>query len=82
MALTKAVLPSAITTHGLTGSLHIQMLREKFTDLTYRFDTFGTRFSSGATAYCSSDACSRSDEGAEQSVLEESVTDGDCEADE
>jgi hypothetical protein len=79
-SLSLNVLPSVATTYGLTGSLHIQMLREKFADLTYKFNTFGTRFSSGATADSSSEACWGSDEGTGQAVLEESAADEDGEA--
>jgi hypothetical protein len=76
------VLPSVVTTYDLTGSLHIQMLREKFADLTYKFNTFGTRFSSGATADSSSEACWGSDEGTGQAALEDSAADEDGDAEE
>jgi hypothetical protein len=80
--LSLTVLPPVVTTYVLTGSLHIQMLRKKFADLTCAFDTFGTRFSSGATADSSSEACWGSDEGTGQAVLEESATDEDGVAEE
>lgn len=80
--MANTALPSTATNHDSSGSLHIQTLRAKFADLTYRFNTFGTRFSAGATVDSSSEASYGSDEGTGQSVLEESAADEDGNGDE
>lgn len=55
------------------------MLRAKFTDLTFRFSTFGTRFSAGATVDSSSESHSGLEEGTGQSALEGTPIDGEGE---